>query len=139
VFDATGHYALRPWGEGARLGDGVGTDVDPDAWDPTAAAAFREKGLAHLDTALGVDATVGRAWAGLCTATPDRDPLVGPVADGLFVATGWHGHGLMRAPAIAESLAEQVLGGEGISGFDPKRFDGDERFDPVEGMSLEER
>jgi len=139
VFDATGHYYLRPWGEGVLLGDGVETDVDPTDWDPTADEAFRQRGIERLETALGVAATVDRAWAGLCTATPDRDPLVGPVAPGLFVATGWHGHGLMRAPAIAESLAVQVLGGEEISGFDPTRFDGDEQFDPVEGMRIEER
>jgi sarcosine oxidase subunit beta len=139
VFDATDHYYLRPWGEGVLFGDGVSTDIDPTDWDPTADEAFRQRGVECLEAALGVEATVDRAWAGLCTATPDRDPLVGPVAPGLFVATGWHGHGLMRAPAIAESLAAQVLGGDGISGFDPTRFDGDEQFDPVEGMRIAER
>lgn len=139
VFDATEGFYLRPWGEGVLVGDGVSTDVDPTDWDPTADADFRERSLERVETALGVAPTVERAWAGLCTATPDRDPLVGAVADGLYVATGWHGHGLMRAPALAEALAEQVLGGDPIAGFEPTRFDGDERFDPVEGMSVEER
>lgn len=139
VFDATEHCYLRPWGEGVLVGDGVSTDVDPENWDPTADPEFRERSLERVTTALGVETTAERAWAGLCTATPDRDPLVGEAADGLYVATGWHGHGLMRAPAVAEALAEQVLGGDPIPGFDPTRFDGDEQFDPIEGMSVEER
>jgi len=138
VFDATNHYYLRPREAGILLGDGVDTDVGPDDDHGEADAAFVETGLGHLDTALGIDATVERAWSGLCTATPDRDPLVGPVDEGLYIATGWHGHGLMRAPAIAERLADQLLGGEGIAGFEPTRFAGDEQFEPVEGMSLDE-
>jgi len=138
VFDATNHYYLRPRGSGILLGDGVDTDVGPDDDHGEADAAFVESGREHLDTALGVEASVERAWSGLCTATPDRDPLVGPVEAGLFVATGWHGHGLMRAPAVAERLATQVLGGDGIPGFEPTRFAGDEQFEPVEGMSLDE-
>ena len=137
VFDATNHYYLRPRGSGILLGDGVDTDVGPDDDHGEAGAAFIESGREHLDTALGVEVSVERAWGGLCTATPDRDPLVGSVEEGLFVATGWHGHGLMRAPAVAERLAEQLLGGEGITGFEPTRFAGDEQFEPVEGMSLD--
>jgi sarcosine oxidase subunit beta len=139
VFDATEHFYLRPWGEGVLVGDGVSTDVDPEDWDPTADPGFCDRSLERVETALGVEPTAERAWAGLCTATPDRDPLVGAVAEGLYVATGWHGHGLMRAPAVAEALAEQVLGGDPITGFEPTRFDGDEQFDPVEGMSVDER
>ena len=80
------------------------------------------------------------AWAGLCTATPDRNPLLGPVDESgtVSVATGWHGHGFMRAPALGETVAEQVLGGGGIEAFDPRRFDGDEQFRVVEGMTLDE-
>lgn len=138
VFDATDHYYLRPRESGILLGDGVDTDVEPGDDHGEADASFLEQGREHLDTALGVEARVEQGWSGLCTATPDRDPLVGPVDDGLFVATGWHGHGLMRAPAIAERLAEQLLGGEGIPGFEPTRFSGDEQFEPVEGMSLDD-
>jgi len=138
VFDATNHYYLRPRDSGILLGDGVDTDVGPDDDHGTADGSFVDSGREHLDTALGGEASVERAWSGLCTATPDRDPLVGPVDEGLSVATGWHGHGLMRAPAIAERLADQLLGGERIAGFEPTRFAGDEQFEPVEGMTLDE-
>jgi sarcosine oxidase subunit beta len=137
VFDATNHYYLRPHESGILLGDGVDTDVEPGEDNGTADEAFLATGCDHLETAVGVEAAVDRAWSGLCTATPDRDPLVGPVTDGLFVATGWHGHGLMRAPAIAEALAAQLLGSEQIAGFEPARFSGDEQFEPVEGMTLD--
>lgn len=43
----------------------------------------------------------------------------------------------MRAPAIGQRLAEQVVGGEGIDAFDPTRFDGDESFEIVDGMAVE--
>jgi sarcosine oxidase subunit beta len=93
---------------------------------------------------------VERAWAGLCTATPDGDPLLGPVGEGVFVAAGWQGHGFMRAPAIGEIVAEGVLasldGREAndpespwIDAFAPDRFDGDEEFEIAEGMSVEGR
>lgn len=136
LYDATGEYYLRPREGGVLLGDGVEVDVDPTDADLTADATFRESILAHAETALTDVPAVERAWAGLCTATPDGDPLVGAVAPGLYVATGWHGHGLMWAPAVAERLADQVLGGDGIRGFEPTRFDGDE---PITiGVGLEE-
>lgn len=139
VFDATHHYYLRPRAGGVLLGDGVETDVDPDDWEQGADPAFLDRGREHLRTALGIEPPIDRGWAGLCTATPDRDPLAGRVAPGLYVATGWHGHGFMRAPALAEALTEQVLGGDGITGFEPTRFDGETDFDVTEGMDLDER
>jgi sarcosine oxidase, subunit beta len=45
-------------------------------------------------------------------ATPDSQPIVGPVGpdDGLFVAAGFSGHGFMLAPAIGRRLADLALG-----------------------------
>ena len=80
---------------------------------------------------------VREAWAGLCTVTPDGDPLLGEIRAGIFVATGFHGHGGMRAPALGEQLAEEILGGDDIQRFDPTRFDGSETFDIVAGMDIE--
>ncbi len=95
----------------------------------------------YEERAFGASLPVERAWAGFCTATPDRHPLVGalPGAEGVYVATGWQGHGFMRAPAIGERLAVQVLGGERIPAFDLGRFDGGESFETVEEMAVEER
>ena len=137
-FDATGGFYLRPHPEGLLAGDGTEpVETDPGSYEQDADGWFREEMQAALTHRLGREVDLRRAWAGLCTATPDEDPLVGPIADGLYVATGWQGHGFMRAPAIAERLAGQILGEEGISGFDPDRFDGDEEFEIREGMAIE--
>ncbi|WP_225333364.1 NAD(P)/FAD-dependent oxidoreductase [Halomicrobium urmianum] len=137
AYDASRECYWRPRDGGLLVGDGT-READPDDWDPEADAAFEASALERLRDATTLDPDVDRSWAGLCTATPDRDPLLGEVADGLHVATGWHGHGLMRAPALGARAAELLLGGEGIDAFDPDRFDGDEEFDVVEGMTFDE-
>ncbi|MFC4436797.1 MULTISPECIES: NAD(P)/FAD-dependent oxidoreductase [Natrialbaceae] len=142
-YDATGEFYLRPHAGGLLAGDGTEyVEADPDAYDRDASPGFAAGLLERVDHRLsGVDLDperdLERAWAGLCTATPDRDPLVGRLEDGLYVATGFQGHGFMRAPAIAERVADEILGGDGIDPFDPARFDGDEEFDVVEGMTIE--
>lgn len=143
-YDATGGFYLRPHAAGFLAGDGTeDREADPADYDreadPTFAddllerVAHRVPGVADGDHDRGLE----RAWAGLCTATPDRDPLVGAVRDDLYVATGFQGHGFMRAPAIGQRLAKEIVGGSGIDAFDPTRFDGDEAFPVVEGMSLD--
>jgi glycine/D-amino acid oxidase-like deaminating enzyme len=139
VHDATGGFYLRPHPDGLLAGDGTETvEADPDDYDRDADDGFAVDLLERIRTAVtDVDDDPREAWAGLCTATPDRDPLVGELEDGLYVATGFQGHGFMRAPAIGERIASQILGGEGIEAFDPTRFDGDEDFEVVEGMAIE--
>jgi sarcosine oxidase subunit beta len=137
LYDATGGYYLRRRDEGLLVGDGTVTEPqDPDDWTRSADGWFRRDCTDHLETAVGAAPGERRAWAGLCTATPDGDPLVGERAPGLYVATGFQGHGVMFAPAVADRLADQVLGGDGIDAYAPARFDGDESFEIVEGMTL---
>jgi len=143
TFDATEMYYFRPREGGLLVGDGVETrEADPVTWDPAADAEFVETALRRVRDAVRADVGARRAWAGLCTATPDRNPLLGPVdgSETLFVATGWHGHGFMRSPALGEDVAEWITTGEpgSVEAFDPRRFDGDEPFDVVEGMTLDE-
>lgn len=140
LFDATGGYYLRPHGDGLLVGDGTETvERSPDDWEREADEWFLEAAETHLKTAVGRTLDPDRAWAGLCTATPDGNPLLGAVAPSVFVATGWQGHGFMRAPALGETIANQILGGggEGIDAFDPNRFTGDEEFEIREGMDTE--
>ncbi|ACM56238.1 NAD(P)/FAD-dependent oxidoreductase [Halorubrum lacusprofundi] len=164
VYDATAGVYVRPHPTGLLAGDGTEpVPADPDDYDRTGDDWFVESVSATLrerldavgeDRAVGADGpAVECAWAGLCTATPDGDPLVGAVgdpADRVFVAAGWQGHGFMRAPAIGELVAEGVLASLGgieaedpdspwIDAFDPDRFDGNEEFDIAEGMSVESR
>ena len=152
VYDATAGVYLRAHPEGLLAGDGtVPREADPDDYEPGGDDWFREETAAVLRERVDHDPEIDRAWAGLCTATPDGDPLVGPLAEGLFVAAGWQGHGFMRAPAMGEHVAEGVLatleaGGDGgnrdspwIDAFDPTRFDGDEEFEIREGMTVRSR
>jgi len=136
IYDATTEFYWRPSGDGLLVGDGT-SEVDPDDWRRAADPSFVESTLERVRKATSLDPTSERAWAGLCTATPDRDPLVGAVADGLWVATGWQGHGLMRAPAMGELLADAVVGTDSrfdtpvAERVDPTRFDGSESFHPL--------
>ncbi|KTG24748.1 NAD(P)/FAD-dependent oxidoreductase [Haloferax profundi] len=141
VYDATDESYLRPHPAGVLAGDGVEpVEADPTDWDVTADDWFVRESLTATSHRTKTTPTVERAWAGLCGATPDRNPLVGAVDDGLYVAAGWHGHGFMWAPAIGELLAGAVLGSADESlpqQFDPCRFDGDESFAVVDGMTLD--
>ncbi len=142
VYDATGGFYVRPHPAGLLAGDGTEpVGIDPDGYDPDADPEFRREFPGRIRDRLSGSPSLGvdRAWAGLCTATPDRNPLLGAVGDGVYVAAGWHGHGFMRAPATAEAIAETIAAGERapIPAFDPGRFDGDESFEVVEGMTID--
>jgi len=136
LYDATRKFYWRPCGDGVLVGDGAHA-VDPENCDLSADLEFVRSAMDRFRAATTLSPAAASSWAGRCTATPDRDPLVGPVASGLWVATGWQGHGLMRAPAIAEFVAGR-LSDEMVpfdapvrDRFDPTRFDGDEEFHPL--------
>ena len=50
------------------------------------------------------------AWAGLYDMTPDAHPILGRVADDVYAACGFSGHGFMQSPAVGRAVAEEVLG-----------------------------
>jgi sarcosine oxidase, subunit beta len=56
------------------------------------------------------DAMIADAWAGLYDMTPDAHPILGKVADGIYAACGFSGHGFMQSPAVGRALAEEILG-----------------------------
>jgi glycine/D-amino acid oxidase-like deaminating enzyme len=72
---------------------------------------------------------------GLYTLTPDARALIGPVAgvEGLFVVSGFSGHGFKLAPSVGEGVT-QMLFGEPVSAFEPLFF-APERF--AQGRSAE--
>jgi glycine/D-amino acid oxidase-like deaminating enzyme len=67
-------------------------------------------------------------WAGLYEMTPDHNPIIGrhPDAEGLFLANGFSGHGLMMAPATGKAIAELITLGTSrtidVSAFAFERF-----------------
>ena len=76
---------------------------------------------------------------GLYEMTPDKHALVGPVADleGLFLATGNSGHGVMHAPAIGRIVAEMLVHGAArsldVGALRPSRFAGGD-LNPATGV-----
>jgi sarcosine oxidase subunit beta len=58
--------------------------------------------------------------------TPDAHPIVGEIADGVFAACGFSGHGFMQSPAVGRAVAELILRGESsidLSPYSLKRFE----------------
>jgi sarcosine oxidase subunit beta len=80
------------------------------------------------------EASVEHSWAGLYDMTPDAHPIVGRIADGVYAACGFSGHGFMQSPAVGRALAEQILGGTPSLDLSPYAL---ERFEL--GASFPER
>jgi glycine oxidase len=72
------------------------------------------------------DLPVADTWAGLRPASRDHQPLLGPAAPGVVLATGHYRHGVLLTPVTAEAVARLVLTGETsplIAPFSPARFE----------------
>lgn len=121
-----GEYIRRD-GDLIRVSGGIeGTDP----WDDSFAlsrGADDTAWVGELFPALsGAPLTGG--WAGLVELTPDHHPLLGEVPghDGLVVATGFSGHGVMHAPVTGTLIAELLLDGQAttldIAPLSPRRF-----------------
>lgn len=119
---ATGLYMHRESG-GVLLGmadqnDGPGFDESVN-WDFLPEVV--ERALARLP--LLERAAIRTGWGGLYEDTPDKHPIVGPLAgvEGLVCAAGFSGHGVMHAPAIGELVAELVVDGRTSLDLTPLR------------------
>ena len=124
-----GVYAVPRGGQlliGATVEDaGFDTSVSDAAQDQLWAAGARM--ISGLESWRLVE-----HWAGLRPGSPDGLPLLGPLADGLCVASGQYRNGILFAPAIADMIRDQILGRAPVSpAFDPKRFgsDGQEKWE----------
>lgn len=71
------------------------------------------KALVEAMPRLG-DVKVIRQWSGCYDLTPDGNPLCGEVeeAPGLYLMSGFQGHGFMIAPIMGELFAKHLLFGE---------------------------
>ena len=99
---------------------GFATDVDTSVYEDRLAR------LAHrFPPAAGT--TIADAWAGLYDITPDAHPIVGRIADGVYAACGFSGHGFMQSPAVGRALAEEIVLGRSSFDLSPYRLDRFER------------
>lgn len=142
----------RPDSRGRVLA-GDGTElvaVDPERARWAADASFEAHLAEVFDRRLPVwkEARLEGSWAGLCLATPDRRPLIGPLpgAEGAYLLGGFNGFGVMRAGAAAARLADLIAsGGSGtkelaaLAPVLPSRFRGELGPFPIRpGFTLDE-
>ena len=124
VEEETGfHFRRRDGALVLAMGDaaprwGFATGVDESVYDDRLAR------LAHRFPA-AAGTTIADAWAGLYDMTPDAHPVVGRVADGVYAACGFSGHGFMQSPAVGRALAEEIVHGRSSFDLSPYRL---ERF-----------
>ena len=57
------------------------------------------------------DAKLVLGWGGLYEMTPDHNGIIDKLADGLYVAAGFSGHGLMMSPATGKLMSELIRTG----------------------------
>jgi sarcosine oxidase subunit beta len=123
TIEENGFHFRRVGRDGLRLAMG---EAAP-RWDVAEAVRddlvddWRERLAFRYPRAAG--APVRRAWAGLYDMTPDAHPIIGPVADGVYAACGFSGHGFMQSPAVGAAVAAELLGEAPPSDLSPYRLD----------------
>jgi sarcosine oxidase subunit beta len=118
------------WEDGSVLfGGAVTTDPTQYTYDLTPRPEKVAEGVFKLGQALPAlrDTPLECSWTGIREFTPDMIPIIGPAAgvDGLFLCTGFSGHGFALGPLIGELVAGWLASGERpdvLAPFDPERF-----------------
>lgn len=119
--------------EGAGILFGMSDHNELSSFNTSASWEFLEKVTRVAVTRLPAlaDAGIAHAWAGLYEMTPDAMPIIGPAlaVEGMFLITGFSGHGFQHSPAAGRILAEMIARGEARD-FDTTPFSFD-RFSQV--------
>ena len=103
------------------LGSGDMEEVipDPEVYGPRPSQGFIQEAWARLAKRIPVmeDAEYSTGYAGLYTTTPDEHPVMDSVAgiDGLYICTGFSGHGFKLSPMVGVLMAELALEGQATS------------------------
>ena len=110
TIEENGFHFRRVGADGLRLAMG---EPEP-RWDGPEVVRddlvedWRQRLASRYPSAAG--APLRRAWAGLYDMTPDAHPIIGRVADGVYAACGFSGHGFMQSPAVGDAVAAELLG-----------------------------
>ncbi|MGY4103474.1 NAD(P)/FAD-dependent oxidoreductase [Nocardia sp. R16R-3T] len=100
--------------------------IDPDHYANRADDSTIEKVIGKVDHRLPnmPDPRVSGTYVGAYDVTPDYNPIIGPTpAPGLFLATGFSGHGFKISPAVGRLVADLLLdGATTLPGVDPTDF-----------------
>jgi len=107
----------------------IGATVQDEGFDTSPTSSARDQLWAAASKLMPAlkGWTLTDHWAGLRPKSPDGLPLLGQSAlPGVFVAGGQYRNGILFAPAIAQEMADMVLGKtSGVPEFDPRRFSGE--------------
>jgi sarcosine oxidase subunit beta len=129
MADVTSNYYCKPEGPDLLAFGHLEAqpEADPDRFDEDVrdeeAAALVEpaaRRIRKLD-----EAELRRGWASLYDVSPDWMPVIGDVADGVFVDGGTSGHGFKLAPALGRHVADLVTGAPTdprLDDFHPRRL-----------------
>jgi sarcosine oxidase subunit beta len=126
--DLVGGFYVKPEGENLYTVGSLREDaqVDPDSYSATIAdaevMAYVEPLTRRIPDLSRSDSRGG--WASLYDVSPDWQPVIGEVADGVFVDAGTSGHGFKLAPALGRWVGEMLTGAAApeLEQFHPRRF-----------------
>jgi sarcosine oxidase subunit beta len=127
--DVDTSFHFRKEGEGLLIGCNweCATSQDPDApavFEFGFLQAIAEHGIKRLPLLGEVGFDTKRSWAGYYAETPDHHAVIGEV-DGVFLCTGFGGHGIMHSPAAGEAVAQLISSGKSdidVRPLRPSRF-----------------
>lgn len=123
VIDMSTGFHFRPEGSSFLL-----------AWpDPEQTYGFRtdfdygfiekilERAVKRVPVFADAEVNPRRCWAGMYEMTPDHHAIIGraPGVDGLFLANGFSGHGVMHSPATGKIVSELILTGTTTFSYGP--------------------
>jgi len=102
------HFRRR----GDRLVVAMGDEVPRWGFETSVDTSVYDDRLARLARRFvpAASTRIDDGWAGLYDMTPDAHPIIGRVADGVYAACGFSGHGFMQSPAVGRALAEELTG-----------------------------
>lgn len=142
VVDLDTSFHFRSEGEGLLIGFDdklkpvrVEQALENPSFDDSFLSSFADFGLHRLTALEKIEFNPRKCWAGYYAETPDHHSIIGN-HNGMIVAAGFGGHGIMHSPAAGQAVAEFVLGGRCVS-FDlhplrPSRFsEGDLTREPM--------
>ena len=120
--DLINQIYFRPEGADLTLvGNGNMEDVieNPEIYAQRASPGFIQEIWSRLARRIPslADAEFNTGYAGLYTSTPDSHPIIDAVEgiEGLYVCTGFSGHGFKLSPMVGVLMAELMLDGRATS------------------------
>lgn len=115
VIDMGTGFHFRPEGRGLLLAwdDASAAPSEEPVFDPAFVERILEVAAQRVPAFADLPVNPSKGWAGLYEVSPDKHAILGPVpeVEGLWLAAGFSGHGVMHAPATGRILADLVLHG----------------------------